>query len=206
MSTGQWYSEISRDTLIFLAWYTCRTVVHINNQPTNPRPPHSLRNTQRMRFFCWKNWFFGPKFEIPGKQILHLQNQIAECSWVRLYIHTQQALATARMSAETVPCLTPCTKVPDNKYLVKCFCMHMRSSILVTLSRSSIPTDFLGVPLLVDTPELADWSELQRCNMQGVCTFLLPLALTHVHAETLMYQPSNCVVLIWGLDISQQHF
>jgi len=27
------------------------------------------------------------------------------------------------------------------------------------------------------SPELADWAELLRCNLQGVCTFLLPLAL-----------------------------
>ena len=27
------------------------------------------------------------------------------------------------------------------------------------------------------SPDLADWAELQRCNLQGVCTFLLPLAL-----------------------------
>ena len=36
-------------------------------------------------------------------------------------------------------------------------------------------------------PQLADWSELQRCNLQGVCTFLLPLASRHAHAATPMH-------------------
>jgi len=34
--------------------------------------------------------------------------------------------------------------------------------------------------------ELADWAELQRCNLQGVCTFLLPLALS---LELLYFSP-----------------
>ena len=39
----------------------------------------------------------------------------------------------------------------------------------------------------VGTLELEDCAELQRCNSQGVCTFLLPLALRRVHAATPMY-------------------
>ena len=34
---------------------------------------------------------------------------------------------------------------------------------------------------LTDTPELVHWSELECCNLQGVCTFLLPRALTRTH-------------------------
>jgi len=47
------------------------------------------------------------------------------------------------------------------------------------------------------SPDLADWAELQRCNLQGVCTFLLPLALRR--AAVL----SDCIFplcLLWVLE------
>ena len=57
------------------------------------------------------------------------------------------------MSSETAPVSEPVYDYSDDKHVVKCFCMDMRS-----LRESSIPPDLSGMSLTADSPELADWS------------------------------------------------
>ena len=45
--------------------------------------------------------------------------------------------------------------------------------------------------------ELADWAELQRCNLQGVCTFLLPLALRRATVLSCCIFP---LCLLWVFE------
>jgi len=44
----------------------------------------------------------------------------------------------------------------------------------------------IAVSLTAGTPELADWAELQRCNLQGVCTLLL-LLRWRMHTQPHQY-------------------